>query len=321
MTSRLLTVSLLTFTLVSTSAFADSIDLPTVADTRVLAGVPALNEGTSAQASPYRNDGNFQAALLRFDFSAPELVNATIQSAILKLTNVNGASKPSATFSIYRIAGSWVENEVTFASRSTGVAWPVNTLVLTAPSNTYTDVPMPDLRGSDGVFYGTPFTTSTFATTGGVPDVQTWDITSLVQAWTSGEFDNDGLAITTMVQATEFIFATKENATAAYRPVLSITYTPFTTVTVTPSKANIVLKAKKTANVTVHGVATGSVTGIEYRLGTKGAFKPASGGVNAWNVALKKLKPGKYTLFVQGVDTLGTRTAPVIVKITVKKRK
>jgi hypothetical protein len=321
MTTRPLSNVLLAFTLVSTSAFADTVDLPSVADTRVLAVVPNTNEGTSVTASSYRTDSNYQTALLRFDLSAPELVNATIQSATLKLTNVNGASKPSATFSIYRIAESWVESEVTFASRSTGVPWPVNTLVLTAPSNTYTGVPMPDLRGSDGVFYGTPFTTSTFATTANVPDVETWDVTSLVQAWTSGKFDNDGLAITTLVQSTEFVFATKENGIAARRPVLSITYTPFTAVTVTPSKKAITLKTKKTANVTVHGVATGSVTRIEYRLGTKGAFKPASGAAKAWTVALKKLKPGKYTLFVQGVDTLGARTAPVTVKITVKKKK
>ena len=302
---------LLASALLSASAFAVTVDLPSVADGRTISNVPDTNYGAETRAYAYRSGANYQVSLVRFDLSGIP-AKSIVQSATLELTNTGEADQPEAAYDVYRVGQSWDESQFTFNSSATGVDWPSNTF------NGYTGK-QPDLRGTSGAFGSAPFATLTFPVVDGALALRSFDVTALVRKWVNGEFANDGFGVATSAAAAQFDFATKEWAVEAQRPVLSITYEPFVAVTVKPAKSKITLTAKKTANVTVKGAASGSVKSVEYRLGG-GAFKPARGAA-AWSVALKKLKPGRYKLQVRAADLAGGTTAPATVSIVVKKKK
>ena len=61
----------------------------------------------------------------------------------------------------------------------------------------------------------------------------------------------------------------------------------------------------------------GSASMVEYRVGTKGAFKLAT-GTSAWTINVSKLKVGKNVITIQAMGVGGTTSTKVTV--TVKKK-
>lgn len=122
-------------------------------------------------------------------------LGATMVSAILTLNCTNAGNNMKA----YTLLEDWIESQVTWRQRKTGVPW----------SN----------LGADGpLSHGTTALDFLCTTTG----VKNYNITSFVQNWSSGapnfgiviiETGNDGID-----------FSTSEHSTLSFRPVLTVTY-------------------------------------------------------------------------------------------------
>ena len=92
-------------------------------------------------------------------------------------------------------------------------------------------------------------------------------------------------------------------------------------ITIPPAPAVQSPKKKTTTKATykLKGSVTGVVTGVEYRVGNKGSFKPAALAGTAWTINLKKLKAGKNVVTIQAKGPGGT-SAPVKTTVTVKTK-
>jgi len=103
--------------------------------------------------------------------------------------------------------------------------------------------------------------------------------------------------------------------TVDYQISFNITATPAAPVVKVTGKAKITTTKTK---VKLKGTVAGSVTKVEYRVGAKGAFKPAT-GTTSWTINASKLKPGKNVVTIQVTGVGGTVSTKVTV--TVKKKK
>jgi trimeric autotransporter adhesin len=168
---------------------------PSSADTYLNESSPGTNYGSDTTMSlQTRSSNRNRRVLVQFDLSAIP-AGSTINSATLELY-ASAAPTNSRTLNVHRVTSSWVETTANWTNNSAGYDAPV----------------------SASVAAGT--------TTGW----KIWTVTSLVQAWLGGTYQNYGMLVkdNTESSATQYAytFSTKENATAANRPILRVNYTP-----------------------------------------------------------------------------------------------
>ncbi|MBI4020377.1 MAG: DNRLRE domain-containing protein, partial [Candidatus Aenigmarchaeota archaeon] len=170
-----------------------------------------------------------QRGLIKFDLSAIP-AGSTITSATMELTCVSTNSGDTFTLSAYRLLKPWVEG----AGPATGTA-------NTASSWNYWNYPSDwgspgassaSSSGSDNSGDGTGFdrlSTPVASTpvTGCSSTKYRWAITSAVQNWKSGSWQNNGLVIISSGEGSSSSgkhFASSEYTTASIRPKLVVTY-------------------------------------------------------------------------------------------------
>jgi uncharacterized repeat protein (TIGR01451 family) len=166
------------------------------------------NHGTSATMTFDPSGGSSMGngrPVMEFDLSGIPS-GATITGATLKLTvTAVGGTADTRTIDVRALTKDWVETQVTWNRASTATAW-------TAAG------------GDFGAVLAT--TTGLFNTIGGQYSWTSASLITQVRNWYATPSSNYGLIIGDSTTGTNTRdFATKENATAGYRPVLEITYT------------------------------------------------------------------------------------------------
>lgn len=149
-----------------------------------------------------------QRMLLKFDISSLP-VNATISNSTLRLVKIGG-NNTSRSVSVHRITNDWTEGAGVCAGTVGPVSWQQR------------------VTSTNWTTAGGDFAASATASTNVAGNAAyTWNVTSLVQDWYNGTHNNYGLLtkFTTENVNEERQFASKENATTANRPVLSVVYT------------------------------------------------------------------------------------------------
>ncbi len=127
---------------------------------------------------------------------------AIVQSATLTITRVGGDRGSTQTVNIQQLNNSWVENQVSWANRSTGptVAWTT--------------------AGAD--FSGSIAASTTVTTTN---QAYNWSIGSLTQTWVTTPANNFGVIQKTAETLNKrHKFASREDGTSSRRPKLTVTY-------------------------------------------------------------------------------------------------
>lgn len=161
------------------------------------------NFGTSGEINVGEYFGwQFPKSLISFDISAIPS-GATITEAILRLVINRVGTTGNHHWAYKLLHDDWVESEVTFEEKSSGVAW------------TSGDFSASDYTTDNGVSALVPSSPL---------DYVTWDIAAIVQAALDGSI-NVNLAIIQAAEETNYsTYFTKEMA-SAYRPKLTVTYT------------------------------------------------------------------------------------------------
>ncbi len=109
----------------------------------------------------------------------------------------------SATINAHGITNSWVESEVTWNSRMSGVSW-------TTPGGDYSGAV------SSSQFCPNSVDTNTW---------KSWDVTSLVQGWVNGGTNNGVLLKDSSSTSACKWFYSSDYGDASKRPKLSVCYT------------------------------------------------------------------------------------------------
>lgn len=161
--------------------------LNSIADSFLVSEFPTENHGSDSSLELIQEGPSLNHVILKFDLST--LVSCS--SAILKLRETFGGS---GSFGVHPITKDWIEGQVTWNNAKTADPW-----------------------SSAGGDYGTLITSKTVVSSAD----NLVDITSWVQSIISGG-TNYGL-ICIPGASTNCFFASKENATVAYRPTLTVT--------------------------------------------------------------------------------------------------
>ncbi len=144
-------------------------------------------------------------AILHFDLGAIPL-QAKVGRATLELyASVNVSSPAGADLGVHRVSRDWLEGTenggvgtgVTWLESEPGIAW-------TTSGGDFDPKPVDRIlqpAGSSGWFQ--------------------WDITTLVNAWTSGVYPNQGLVVSAETAGAHLAFSSSEHATPDQRPKLS----------------------------------------------------------------------------------------------------
>jgi hypothetical protein len=160
-------------------------------DTYIDAGAPLNNYGTNNTFDVRPDNGADRRGLLKFDLTSIP-ANSTVTSATLYL--YEQGNKTGQTTYIYRVTSGWSEAAATWNSWS-------------APGGDF----------DSGISY--------FAF---IPDqnncMLTLDISSLVQAWVNGAYNNYGLLLYSLGPNHIISYASKEDGTASRQPKLDIVY-------------------------------------------------------------------------------------------------
>jgi hypothetical protein len=174
-------------------------------DTYIYQWWPDANYGASKTLVVAHQSASIRHTLLQFALERiPSGSNVT--SATLELYS-NTSSWGSTTLNVYRITSSWEEGEE-IAKSGPGANW--------FKSDTSIDWSTP---GGD---YDPQSIAS--ATTPGGPGWVSWDITSLVKDWVSGQIPNHGLLLAPTVNYQGAEFDSSDYVDPATHPRLSITY-------------------------------------------------------------------------------------------------
>ena len=164
----------------------------------------ATNHGSDTTLQVRSSNAANQRALVEFDLSA--ISSSGIKSAILALFMTTAPTGASRTYGAYRMTSRWLESAVTWASRLAGFAW----------------------GAAGGDFNGAATNTKALGTASNVS--VTWDITADVQQWfgSASPIANYGTMIRDQTEnsgtARTAIFSSKDNATQAQRPSLTVTF-------------------------------------------------------------------------------------------------
>ena len=158
------------------------------------------NKGTDDETWVSRTSNNASLSLLKFNMGEIP-ARSKILSATLSLHNRSG-NNSDVPVTAHRITNPWNEDFVTWNDRDSGTAW--------------------DTAGGD-------VDPAAIAITNVGPTRfirYEWDITSLVQGWTDGAYENYGVALATaMASSVGERFDTSDHADPTRHPRLSITYT------------------------------------------------------------------------------------------------
>lgn len=171
----------------------------TAADTYVL-GIDTTPNGLDADLKVGRNSGNGNNlyALLQFDLST--ITQGTISTVTLRLYQYSSLGIGTMGVEVYRLTQQWDEATASWDEASTGVTWSGGGPVA-AQIYAVTSVPL----GALGYF--------------------DWDVTTLVNEWLAGT-TNQGIELryeTQPAAGTYVMFASRQHATAAWRPQLLVT--------------------------------------------------------------------------------------------------
>src|SRR5262249_1077025 len=165
---------------------------------------PDTNHGTDTTLVVDPKASSVKRTFVQFDLSSIPPC-ATINSATLKLTiTTSGAS--SRAHAVHRLTQSWNEAGVAWKSRDGINSWP----------------------NPGGTFNATATATASTGTASGV--VISWDVTGDVAAFVAGTAVNNGWVVKDISEtggaSIQFLYGSRENAVAADRPVLEVTFTP-----------------------------------------------------------------------------------------------
>lgn len=177
-------------------------------DTYLYSGQPTINFGIKDNAASkfWFLIWLYQNQLIQFDLSSIPKA-AHIVSAQLQLYQKSGTGGGDVT--VHRVTIPWIEGTRSGSGTADGATWKT-----TDGATAWTT--------SGGDFDATPSTSSPVTNTSN--QTVSWEITSLVEGWITGKYNNNGLLLKTEGNLTS-TFAAKEDTTAANRPKLVITYT------------------------------------------------------------------------------------------------
>jgi Disaggregatase related repeat/TGF-beta propeptide len=161
-------------------------------DTYIKADAPLSNFGSDDRIEVRPDNGADRRGLIKFDLSSIP-ANGTVTSATLYLYSHD--NKTDQTTYLYRVTSNWNENTVTWLNWS--------------------------LLGGD-FDSATPHFTFLPAQNN---CMLTIDLTSLVQAWVNGTYQNHGLMLYSTGPNHIIKYSSKEDGTASQRPKLNIVYT------------------------------------------------------------------------------------------------
>jgi 3-phytase len=177
-------------------------------DASIVENTPSTNLGTTNICGV---DGDTpgetsldQSILLSWDISTIP-AGSTVQSASLTLNVINPSQQ---TYQLYQSLQNWVEPEVTWDIRATGFDW--------------------QLGGAQGVSdRGTAVVANVSAsTTGSHVITLTQDGVAAIQSWVDDGSSNRGFIMTNSINIDGLDFDCREDASAANRPKLTVTYVP-----------------------------------------------------------------------------------------------
>ncbi|VAV85754.1 hypothetical protein MNBD_DELTA01-136 [hydrothermal vent metagenome] len=160
-------------------------------DAHIAASDPTTNFGTLDVLTVNWGAGNADKGLLEFDLTSlagVNIIDATL--SLYHLVNRDG----DATFGLFRNTTAWDEMTVTWDSAPAYDAAPASLLNITDTNS--------------GVW-------------------RDWDVTALVQGWTSGTYDNYGMTLSRVDQSNSHIYFTSSDrysSTSSLVPVLTINY-------------------------------------------------------------------------------------------------
>jgi hypothetical protein len=188
-------------------AGATTFTLNPTADCRLLQ-VQATTNDNSEGLSTFNAATNEQRTLIQFDYSS--LAGMTITSATLTLQGKSfGGSTAQTSIDFYRATSAWVENLVTWNSRTTGSPW----------TN-----PGADAVGTTGSQLTDPYTHWVGNQTAAIA-LYNFDVTSLVSGAVNGDFTNNGMLMTGAL-GNQLVFESREghvlSGTGTAVPVLTV---------------------------------------------------------------------------------------------------
>ena len=159
----------------------------------------STNKGTDDETWVSRTSNNASLSLLKFNMGEIP-ARSKILSATLSLHNRSG-NNSDVPVTAHRITNPWNEDFVTWNDRDSGTAW--------------------DTAGGD-----VDPTAIAITNVGPTRFIRyEWDITSLVQGWTDGAYENYGVALATaMASSVGERFDTSDHADPTRHPRLTITY-------------------------------------------------------------------------------------------------
>ncbi|MEI6948301.1 Ig-like domain-containing protein [Paraflavisolibacter sp. H34] len=209
-------------------------------------------------------------SLLRFDLSSLP-AGMVITGATLKMQLTSAQSSTAYDISAHRVTAAWEEGTGACGG-STGVPSWVTRTGTTAWTT------------AGGDFASAPYATTAVSTTG----AYSWNLTTLVQDWYSGDYANEGLLLkfdNETLNNQIKTFASRTHGTPAYQPVLTIHYAPATSCAPIPARAPLSLPDTATtqsvAPVTIEVAANdhlmgAAVTGISVSTAPSAAQGTAS---------------------------------------------
>ncbi|WP_164821253.1 Ig-like domain-containing protein [Paenibacillus koleovorans] len=246
------------------------------------------------QASPYN-----MFSIIRFDGITIPL-NTKVDSATLTVrmsSNVNPTNIEGRYLNTY---WNYDSSQLTWNKRDVTDSW-----------NT------PGAAG-DGTDFITGKSFTTTLTTGWQNKTITLD-PDVVQSWLTDPSSNHGVKINSMTQATTVKLNGSENTTEAYRPKLSITYSPSDTTAPTVSVTSPTGGATLTGvtNLTANASDNVGVVGVQFYF--NGNAAGAEDTVAPYDVSYdtSALTPGSYTVTAVARDAAGNTTTSSGVNVTV----
>jgi hypothetical protein len=190
------------------------------ADATIVLEAPDNNYGTSPSiVAGFSSDASsLSRALIRFDLSSLP-TNAIVTNITLTLTPLN-QPPVQGTYFLSPMLTNWVETQVTWNSRSSGMPW---------------SQPGGDFTGETGYAFlsnETPRTNNAFTDDGSFPG---YGLVADAQSWIDNPAENFGWILTAWpedIAGSAFQFGSREDKGA--QPVLTVSYTlPFTPVSLT----------------------------------------------------------------------------------------
>lgn len=139
-----------------------------------------------------------RVSLIQFDISAITVVPEAIVSANLEMHLLGSGEDNVVKVDLIRLKNEWVEDEVNYSERKSGVAWDANTDV----------EPMP---------------VASTSVSESVIDWVSWDVTDLVIGWASDSYENHGVDVFgQFFKNNKIEFASSKHSDASKRPRLKV---------------------------------------------------------------------------------------------------